>query len=133
MTTPCTVTHISPMLLAADVDQTVAFYRDVLGFTPTMHTPGYAIVERDGRTIHVKPSWSDEALAAARTHTEIYIEVRGILALWDHVKQFRGRFKIRDLFDQPYGMTEFHIHDPNRCTVFVGETTTMVRGNPENV
>ena len=58
-----------------------------------------------------------------RGHTEIYVEVSGIRALWEHVRTFKGRHKIRDLFDRPYGMTEFHIEDPNGCLVFVGEAT----------
>ena len=49
------------------------------------------------------------------------IEVSGIQDLWGHVKMFKDRYKIRELFDQEYGMTEFHIGDPNGCLVFVGE------------
>ena len=51
-------------------------------------------------------------------------EISGIHDLWDHVKTFKNRYmKSADLFDQPYGMTEFHIGDPNECLVFVGERT----------
>lgn len=56
-----------------------------------------------------------------RGHTEIYIEVSGIHPLWEHVKSFKNHYKIRDLFDRDYGMTEFHISDPNDCLIFVGE------------
>ena len=115
--------RISPMLAVADMEETVAFYQTVLGFTPTMKSPEYSIVERDGQTIHFMQAASEEVLTCVRGHTEIYIEVSGILALWEHVKTFKDRYRVRDLFDREYGMTEFHIGDPNDCLVFVGEKT----------
>jgi predicted enzyme related to lactoylglutathione lyase len=114
---------ISPMLAAADMEETLAFYREVLGFTATMQSPEYSIVERDGQTIHFMKAASEEVMRCVRGHTEIYIEVSGIDSLWQHVKAYKSRYKIRDLFDRDYGMTEFHIEDPNGCLVFVGEPT----------
>ena len=112
------------MLAVADMEETVAFYQNVLGFSPTMKSPDYSIVERDGQTIHFMKAESEEVLKCVRGHTEIYIEVVGIRALWEHVKTFKDRYRIRDLFAREYGMTEFHIGDPNECLVFVGEPTS---------
>jgi catechol 2,3-dioxygenase-like lactoylglutathione lyase family enzyme len=123
MTATNTVKKISPMLAVADLEETLAFYHDVLGFTPMMKSAEYAIVERDGQTIHFMKAASEEVLRCVRGHTEIYIEVSSIRSLWHHVKTFKDRYKIRDLFDRDYGMTEFHIGDPNGCLVFVGEPT----------
>ncbi len=103
------------------MEETILFYQSVLGFTPTMKSPEYLIVERDGQTIHFQKAASEEVMKCAREHTEIYIEVSGIHALWEHVKTFKNHYRIRDLFDRDYGMTEFHIGDPNGCLVFVGE------------
>lgn len=111
------------MLATADMEETMLFYESVLGFTPTMKSAEYSIVERDGQTIHFQKAESQETMKCVRGHTEIYIEVSGIHALWEHVKTFRNRYSIRDLFDREYGMTEFHIADPNGCLVFVGEPT----------
>jgi catechol 2,3-dioxygenase-like lactoylglutathione lyase family enzyme len=119
----CDAKRISPMLVAADMDETLQFYQRVLGFTAAMKSPHYSIVERDGQTIHFQKAASDEVLKCVRGHTEIYIEVTGIHALWEHVKTFKNSYRIRDLFDREYGMTEFHIDDPNGCLVFVGEPT----------
>ena len=63
-------------------------------------------------------------MKCVRGHTEIYIEVSGILTLWEHVRTFKNQYQIRDLFDREYGMTEFHVADPNGCLVFVGEPTS---------
>jgi len=116
--------RISPMLAVANMEETLAFYQEVLGFTPIMKSPEYSIVERDGQTIHLQKAESEEVMNCVRGHTEIYIEVSNIHPLWEHVKSFKTRYKIRDLFDRDYGMTEFHISDPNGCLVFVGEPIT---------
>jgi predicted enzyme related to lactoylglutathione lyase len=115
---------ISPMLAVADMQQTLAFYRDVLGFTVTMESPEYSIMERNRQTIHFMKAASEEVLRCVRGHTEIYIEVSGIDSLWAQVKLLKSTHRIRDLFDRPYGMTEFHIEDPNGCLVFVAEPTS---------
>ena len=121
--TTCRAIKISPMLAAADMEETLAFYHDVLGFIAMMKSAEYSIVERDGQTIHFMKAASEEVMKCVRGHTEIYIEVSNIAALWEHVKTFKNRHHIRDLFDREYGMTEFHIEDPNGCLVFVGEPT----------
>jgi catechol 2,3-dioxygenase-like lactoylglutathione lyase family enzyme len=118
---PTTVKRISPMLATDNMEATFAFYRNVLGFTPVLTAPNYLIIERDGLTIHFQNAASDDVMKSMREHTEIYIEVSGIQSLWEHVKSFKGQYRIRDLFDRDYGMTEFHIADPNGCLVFVGE------------
>ena len=125
MVATATITkRISPMLAVSDMEETPSFYQVVLGFTPTRKSPQYSVVARDGQTIHFQKADSDEVMQCVRGHTEIYVEVTGIDALWGHVKSFKDRYRIRDLFDQPYGMTEFHVEDPNGCLVLVGEPTS---------
>ncbi len=116
--------RISPMLAVANMEETLAFYQEVLGFTTRMKSPGYSIMERDGQTIHFQKAASEEVMNCVRGHAEVYIEVSGIHFLWEHVRTFKDEYRIRDLFDREYGMTEFHISDPNDCLVFVGEPTS---------
>jgi len=116
------VKKISPMLAVPSMQATIAFYRNVLGFTPTLEAEEYSIVERDGQTIHFMKA-APGVMEQIRGHVEIYIEVRDIQPLWEHVKGFKDRHRVRDLFDREYGMTEFHIEDPSGCLVFVGEPT----------
>jgi catechol 2,3-dioxygenase-like lactoylglutathione lyase family enzyme len=122
-----TARKISPMLAVANMEETLAFYQEVLGFTAKMKSAEYAIVERDGLNIHFMKAASKHVMDCVRGHTEIYIEVCGIRSLWAHVKTFQERYKIRELFDREYGMTEFHIGDPNGCLVFVGEPTHALK------
>jgi catechol 2,3-dioxygenase-like lactoylglutathione lyase family enzyme len=120
-----TARKISPMLAVANMDETLAFYHDVLGFSAGMKSAEYAIIARDGQTIHFMKAASEEVMRCVRGHTEIYIEVSGIDLLWERVKSLKDRYRVRDLFDRDYGMTEFHIEDPNGCLVFVGEETSV--------
>jgi catechol 2,3-dioxygenase-like lactoylglutathione lyase family enzyme len=115
--------RISPMLAVADMEETIQFYQSVLGFKAIKTSQEYSIVERDGQSIHFQKAASEEVMKCVRGHTEIYIEVSGIVLLWEHVKNFKNRYRVRYLFVREYGMTEFHIEDPNGCLVFVGEPT----------
>ena len=125
-----TLKKISPMLAVANMEETLTFYHDVLGFNAVMKSADYSIVERDGQTIHFMKAASEEVLRCVRGHTEIYVEVSGIALLWEHVKNFKDRYKVRDLFEREYGVTEFHISDPNGCLVFVGEPTVARKQHP---
>lgn len=118
-----TITRISPKLVTDNMETTLAFYRDLLGFECTLQAQDYTILARNGQTLHFGRSASEEVMQCVRGHTEIYIEVVGIDALWRHVQALSTPFRIRELFQRDYGMTEFHIEDPNGCLVFVGETT----------
>ena len=109
------------------MDETLAFYHDDLGFSAGMKSAEYAIIARDGQTIHFMKAASEEVMRCVRRHTEIYMEVSGIDLLWEHVKSLKDRYRIRDLFDRDYGMTEFHIEDPSGCLAFAREEPSVPR------
>src|ERR1022692_998846 len=113
MADPSMVKRISPMLAVAHMEESLAFYQDILGFTTVLKSPDYSIMDRDGQTIHFQRALSEEVINCVRGHAEICIEVSGINSLWEHVKTFKNRYRIRDLFARENGMVEFHIADPN--------------------
>ena len=115
------------MLAVRDMKKTLAFYAEVLGFSPAMESPEYSIVSRDGATIHLMKAANDHVLDCVRGHTEIYIEVDDVAGLWSSVEPLKEKYRVRGLIAQPYGMTEFHIEDPNGCLVFVGQPTQPSR------
>jgi catechol 2,3-dioxygenase-like lactoylglutathione lyase family enzyme len=127
MTVAPVVQRISPMLATDDMEKTLAFYESVLGFKPILKSPNYSVIERDGQTVHFQKAASEEVMKSMREHTEFYLEVSGIRDLWRHVQTFKDRYRIRDLFERGYGMTEFHIADPNGCLIFVGEPTEKIK------
>lgn len=122
MTTPSyQAKTLSPIIPVADVQRSVAFYTEVLGFSIARHSDSYSIVARGTASLHLTRADAPSVLDVTRGHMSIYLEVEAIGQLWAHVSRFRDRYKVRDLFDRDYGMREFHIIDPDGCLVFVGE------------
>jgi predicted enzyme related to lactoylglutathione lyase len=117
------VKRISPMLAVANMEETLAFYTRVLGFTVTMKSEEYSIIERDGPTIHFMKATDESVMTAVRGHASIYIEVDDIRAMYEHARTCQVPGRMTELKVRDYGMTEFHIDDPNDCLVFVGQET----------
>lgn len=111
------------MLAVADMEETLAFYTTVLGFAVTMKSAEYSIVDRDGATIHFMKAADESVMTAVRGHTEIYIEADDIRSMYEHAKTCKLPGRMTELKVRDYGMTEFHIDDPNDCLVFVGQVT----------
>ncbi|WP_395750088.1 bleomycin resistance protein [Prosthecobacter sp.] len=122
MNTPaCQAKTLSPVIPVADMDRSIRFYHEVLGFHTSMQSADYSILTREGASLHLTMAADASVLEFTRKHLSCYLEIRGIEALWAHVSTFKDRHKVRDLFDREYGMREFHIIDPDGCLIFVGE------------
>jgi predicted enzyme related to lactoylglutathione lyase len=116
-----TAKQLSPILPVADMTRAVAFYREVFGFTSTVESTHYTLMHRGGASLHLTKAASEEVLTALQGKMSVYLEVADIASLWAHVSSFKGRYRIRDLFDRDYDMREFHIVDPDGCLIMVGE------------
>jgi catechol 2,3-dioxygenase-like lactoylglutathione lyase family enzyme len=119
--------HISPSFIVSDVPQTIAFYRDKLGFETRFQSPDqnpfFAIVGRDGAQIFVK---SEGDVSPVPNHTRhphlrldafVYVEDPDTLAA-----EFAGRdvpFS-KPLEDTHDGLRGFEICDPDDYTLFFG-------------
>ncbi len=121
---------LAPILTTDDMDRSVRFYVDVLGFTCGMQTPSYSNLYRDEVRI---------MLAAPNVHTpwtgprftgQLYIHLdrpEAVDTLWLKV---RGRASVvyaPEDFD--YGMHEFGIHDDSGYHLSFGSRTRV--GQPE--
>ena len=112
---------VRPMLLADDLQATMAFYVDVLGFQVlgTMEDPPeWCALGRDD--IELMFVWyppHDHAPGEEHDHPGpsltgvLYVDVENIDALFASVSSKTERFE--PLVDQPYGMREFDVIDPN--------------------
>lgn len=113
---------LTPNLMVEDVQQTLAFYTEVLGFTVMTTVPeqppfGFAIVQRDQVTLmfQSRPSLSENVpaltgspIGASQT---FYIEVEGVLDLYEAL---HGKVEIVvDLHKTFYGTQEFYFRDCN--------------------
>jgi uncharacterized glyoxalase superfamily protein PhnB len=125
-------TKLTPNLVVADVERSLAFYTSVLGFNRGMTVPDapplvFAQVERDGVEVFLNaaaaaaaeyPAFSDQTPGGTFT---MFIEVEDVAALH---RQLDGRVRVVMPFEKKwYGMTEFAIADPDGYVITFAERT----------
>ncbi len=105
-----TLVKIAPRFAVGDLGQTLAFYGQ-LGFATTYRDEGFAIVERDGISLH---------FTVSDGHSVCWIGVTNIEALY---QQYVPTGAIQSpLTSQPWGMKEFFLCDPFRNLLLFGES-----------
>jgi len=126
MTRP-TTTAISPCFIVSNVDQTIAFYRDKLGFETTFQEPArdpfFAIIRRDGAQLFVKSDRDVTPLPNSKRHpfmrwdAFIYAPDPDALAadFVDHGATFGAA-----LADTHDGLRGFEVTDPDGYVLFFG-------------
>ncbi|MGA3196494.1 MAG: VOC family protein [Terriglobales bacterium] len=126
MTRP-TTPAISPFFIVSNVDQTIAFYRDKLGFEARFRQPDrnpfFAIVGRDGAQIFVKsdkdtaPMPNPQRNPSMRWDAFVYVPDPDALAA-----EFadRGAAFGAPLKDTRDGLRGFEIYDPDGYVLFFG-------------
>jgi catechol 2,3-dioxygenase-like lactoylglutathione lyase family enzyme len=119
--------HISPSFIVTDVAQTIAFYRDKLGFETRFQEPDpdpfFAIVGRDGAQIFIKsengvsPQPNPSRHPHLRLDAFVYVEDPDALAA-----EFADRAVAfsKPLEDTHDGLRGFEICDPDGYTLFFG-------------
>jgi predicted enzyme related to lactoylglutathione lyase len=112
--------HLSPILPVVDIDSTLRFYQEVLGFGVLLRSESYGICQRDGGRIQFTKA-AEGVMEKVRGHLEIYLEVTDVDSLWAQVEAASGPYRTKPPHDRPYGMREFHLTDPNDCLIFVGQ------------
>jgi uncharacterized glyoxalase superfamily protein PhnB len=121
---------LTPNLMVEDVNQTIAFYRDILGFEPgqTVPTEGqYAWASMTSGEVEImfqaRASLGEE-LPGFRTLSiggslTLFIQMQGVKELYERVKD--RVIIVQDLHDTFYGMREFALQDCNRYTLAFAE------------
>jgi catechol 2,3-dioxygenase-like lactoylglutathione lyase family enzyme len=99
---------LAPMLQAADLDATVAWYTSVLGFQTAAREEGWVRLERDEVALMFI---TDEEFGAPQATGVQYIYVDDAMALWNDIKARVPAERSPEQTD--YGMLEFTIKDPN--------------------
>lgn len=110
----------------SDVASTMDFYADVLGFERRFVADdnSFAIAVHGDAAIHFVRTDDADALKATANNISIYLWVRGLDALFAQLADKLNSLpegRVRAPFDQPYGMREFHIKDPDGCLLLFGE------------
>jgi catechol 2,3-dioxygenase-like lactoylglutathione lyase family enzyme len=109
---------LSPMIPSYDLAETGRFFKDILGFTSVMDTPGYGIYQKDNLTVHLLPAGQDIG------QMECYLEINDVDGLWASIgeKLTAQGIRVREPFDREYGMREMHIAIPKtNALLFVGQ------------
>ena len=119
---PYDLTTLIPNLLVADVERSVAFYRDVLGFTLEQSVPDtppyvFASVERGRVRVFLNapepavaeyPTFKNRPLGGTLT---LFIDVSDIRAAYESLKDKVA--VVLPLERKWYGVTEFAFTDPD--------------------
>lgn len=107
---------IAPLFLVDDLDRSIAFYRDRLGFgLDFIYQSFYASVSRDGFAIHLKHApklAADRAHRKQNEHLDAYIAVSGIRDLFSELQR-RGAEVIKPLEERPWACLDFYVEDPD--------------------
>jgi catechol 2,3-dioxygenase-like lactoylglutathione lyase family enzyme len=118
---------ISPFFIVSNVDQTIAFYRDKLGFETRFQEPDrnpfFAIICRDGAQIFIKSQKDIAPLPNSKRHpfmrldAFVYAEDPDALAVEfaDHGTAFSVPLK-----DTHEGLRGFEISNPDGYVLFFG-------------
>lgn len=112
---------LTPMLRTLDLDASVAFYTDVLGFTCRAHNKewGWASLARDAVEIMLATPNAHEDHTASAFTGSLYLRSDDVDGEWQRLKdRARVCYPIED-FD--YGMREFAIYDNNGYLLQFGQ------------
>jgi catechol 2,3-dioxygenase-like lactoylglutathione lyase family enzyme len=104
-----------PILASLNLDETLAFYVDKLGFVQLARLHDYAIVGRDGAEIHFYDC-KDRHIAE---NTACYVRTSSTDALY---QEFKGRgVDLKPPEVRPWGMKELYVIDPHGNLLKFGE------------
>jgi catechol 2,3-dioxygenase-like lactoylglutathione lyase family enzyme len=118
------ITAIRPQLRTVDINSSIAFYTEKLGFTLEFNYQDfYAGVRTGDQLIHLKlvddqdPSipFVDEG-----GHLHLYFETKGVAELAEQLKS-RGVEMLEDVHETDWNTREFVIQDDQGHTLYFGE------------
>jgi len=123
---PAKVTGIAPQFLVDDLQRSIGYYVQRLGFALDFVYEGfYASVSRDGCSIHLKcapKTAADRMHRKQQEHLDAYIAVSDAAALHDEL-QSRGASVTKPLEDQPWSCRDFYVEDPDGYILCFSEQT----------
>ena len=120
------LTGVSPVLLVSDLERSVAFYRDLLGFECELHgePPDFLVAVRDAAVLLFASAPTDAKLVP-NWHVvdkiwNAYVRLDDVDAFYAEV-QSRGCPIDYSLYDAPHGFREFGVTDPDGYDVAFGQ------------
>ena len=115
---------IAPQFLVNDLELSIAYYRDRLGFALNFkYESFYASVGRDGLAIHLRHGakmTSEFEKRREDEHLDAYVNVTGAEALYREV-QARGARIIKPLGERPWACVDFYVEDADSYVLCFSE------------
>jgi catechol 2,3-dioxygenase-like lactoylglutathione lyase family enzyme len=132
-----TTQAISPFFIVSNVDQTIAFYRDKLGFEARFQQPDrnpfFAIVGRDGAQIFVKSEKDIPPLPNSKRHRHLrwdaFVYAPDPDALAVEFANHGAAFSV-PLMDTHDGLRGFEVCDPDGYVLFFGRPRETAASDP---
>jgi uncharacterized glyoxalase superfamily protein PhnB len=107
---------LTPMLQTSDIQRTIDWYEQVLGFRCTGRVDGWCTLARDGVALMFM---CNDHLGPPHATATQYIRVDDVRALWDSIKgNVRAEWGPEEM---SYGMLEFAIKDPDGYLLSFGQ------------
>jgi uncharacterized glyoxalase superfamily protein PhnB len=149
--------YISPTLAVNDMKRTIEFYENSLGFKlgicfPDINNPEYSDLSRDGLVLMFIPTRNidiskEEKLGIG---VNLYLQIDGDIDAYYQELKKRGVNITRDIKDEPFGIRDFTIEDPDgykltfnqvsktakscmSCGMPMSKPEDFGGGNPENL
>jgi len=110
-----------PMLRVHRIDETIAFYRDLLGFNCVNQMEGWACLEKDGVEIMFATPNEHEPFDKPQFTGSLYFRIDDVDTLWEKLKDKTSIVYPIENFD--YGMREFAVRDNNGYCLQFGKET----------
>jgi catechol 2,3-dioxygenase-like lactoylglutathione lyase family enzyme len=116
--------QITPLVSVSDLNRSVKFFVDTLGFQVGFQADGYAYLTRDCAAIRLLQAGEGIDLRDPKRQQSCYIDVEGVDELYQELKPKLDKLpkgRVKSPFDQAYRQREFHVLDEDALLIFFGE------------
>jgi uncharacterized glyoxalase superfamily protein PhnB len=108
-----------PMLWTDDLDASIAFYHDLLGFECASRIEGWAVLKKDAVELMLSLPNAHETFVKIQFTSSFYFHPDNVEELWQQLKD--KATIVYPIEDFDYGMREFAIRDNNGYILQFGQ------------
>ncbi len=114
--------NVKPVLAVSNMDDTIRFYCEVLGFDCANRMEGWAALRKDAVEVMISLPNAHEPFEKPALTGSLYFSCDDVDALWEKIKDKAAVvYPIENFF---YGMREFAIRDNNGYILQFGQEIT---------
>jgi catechol 2,3-dioxygenase-like lactoylglutathione lyase family enzyme len=117
--------RITPFMHVPDINQAIAFFRDLLGFQVYLHYGDYAYLQRETAGIRILQNRGNDGAPPGNRRFAYYIDVDDVDALYSELKPKLDSLPKADVHgpaDKPYGQRELAILAPDGNLLVFGHS-----------